>query len=367
MHGPEVADQLRTYSRRTARAYLHWIGRLILFHDRRHPRQLAQGAANRFQTHLAVKEHAAACTQKHALTAILFLYEHARERPLDRIEGVVRTRRPQRLPVVLTVEEVSLVIVPLSGEKWLIAMLWYGGGLRLLEAFRLRANDLDFQRGEITVREGKGEKGRVTTMPRPVLLPLKEHLRRVEAIQQQDLVAGYGRVELPHALASTYPNASREWGWQFVFAQQNRWVNPRSSEQGRHHVHESLVQKAIKQAVPKAGMTKRVTTHTLRRSFAMHMLDDGYDIRTVQELLGDKDVGHDPELHARLQPRGAWRAAAGRRPGPLPHERWAGAAYRAARGLTMEQPTATIRLIRIGQPCDRPQMSKPLVMGRSIL
>lgn len=282
--------RVRHYSRRTEEAYVHWIRRYIEFHHHAHPRQLAQGDVNRFLTHLAVKEHVAASTQNQALSAILFLYEHVLAQPLDRIQGVVRARRPKRLPVVLTVDEVSRIMAQLAGDKWLIAMLLYGGGLRLLEALRLRVKDLDFERGEITVREGKGDKDRVTTMPRVVVHPLRDHLRRVEIIHQQDLADGYGRVELPYALARKYPNANREWCWQYVFPQERRWINPRTGEQGRHHVHESLVQKAVKQAAHKAKLTKRVTSHTFRHSFATHLLADGYDIRTVQELLGHSDV-----------------------------------------------------------------------------
>ena len=282
--------RVRHHSRRTEEAYLHWIRRYIEFHARRHPRQLAEGDVNRFLTHLAVKEHVAASTQNQALSAILFLYEHVLQQPLDRIEGVVRARRPKRLPVVLTVDEVSRLLAHLHGDKWLIGMLLYGGGLRLLEALRLRVKDLDFERGEITVREGKGDKDRVTTMPRAVIRPLQEHLWRVQEIHQQDLADGHGRVELPHALARKYPNANREWCWQFVFPQERRWRNAKTGEQGRHHVHESLVQKAILQAVRKSGLTKRVTSHTFRHSFATHLLADGYDIRTVQELLGHSDV-----------------------------------------------------------------------------
>jgi integron integrase len=251
---------------------------------------LAEADVNRFLTHLAVQEHVAASTQNQALSAILFLYEHVLKQPLDRIEGVVRARRPKRLPVVLTKEEVSRVIAQLSGDKWLIAMLLYGGGLRLLEALRLRVKDLDFHRGELTIREGKGNKDRMTMLPQAVIGPLQQHLRRVESIHQQDLAEGFGRVELPHALARKYPNANREWRWQWVFPQQRRWRNASSGEQGRHHVDESLVQKAISQAVRSAGLTKRVTSHTFRHSFATHLLSDGYDIRTVQELLGHNDV-----------------------------------------------------------------------------
>ena len=177
-----------------------------------------------------------------------------------------------------------------AGDKWLVAMLLYGGGLRLLEALRLRVKDLDFERGEITVHEGKGDKDRVTTMPRAVVRSLQEHLRHVQAVHQEDLADGFGRVDLPHALARKYPNADREWCWQFVFPQQRRWRNAKTGEQGRHHIDESLVQRAVQKAVRNAGLTKRVSCHTFRHSFATHLLADGYDIRTVQELLGHKDV-----------------------------------------------------------------------------
>lgn len=282
--------RVRHYSRRTEDAYVHWIRRYIEFHRRQQPREFAEGDVNRFLTHLAVKEHVAASTQYQALSAILFLYEHVLEQPLDRMEGVVRARRPKRLPVVLTVDEVSRVMAHLTGDKWLIAMLLYGGGLRLLEALRLRVKDLDFERGEITVREGKGDKDRVTMLPQAVIRPLQQHLQHVKTKHEQDVADGYGRVELPYALARKYPNADREWCWQFVFPQERRWFNRKTGEQGRHHVHESLVQKAIKAAVRKAGLTKRVTSHTFRHSFATHLLVGGYDIRTVQELLGHSDV-----------------------------------------------------------------------------
>lgn len=284
------ALRVRHYSRRTEEPYVHWIRRYIEFHQHQHPRGLAEDDVNRFLTHLAVEQHVAASTQNQALSAILFLYEHVLAQPLDRIEGVVRARRPKRLPVVLTVDEVSRVMAHLTGDKWLIAMLLYGGGLRLLEALRLRVKDLDFERGEITVREGKGDKDRVTTMPRSVIPPLREHLRRVQAVHQQDLADGHGRVELPHALARKFPSANREWAWQFVFPQEHRWRNSSTGEQGRHHIDESLFSRSLKVAVRNAGLTKRVTSHTFRHSFATHLLADGYDIRTVQELLGHKDV-----------------------------------------------------------------------------
>lgn len=280
----------RHYSRRTEEAYIQWIRRYIVFHQYRHPRLLAEDDVNSFLTNLAVKQDVAASTQNQALSAILFLYEHVLQKPLDRIEGVVRARRPKRLPVVLTVDEVHRIMSHLSGDRWLIAMLLYGGGLRLLEALRLRVKDLDFERGEVTVREGKGDKDRVTTLPRAVVHHLQKHLRCVESIHQQDLADGYGRVELPYALARKYPNANREWCWQFVFPQERRWRNGKTGDEGRHHFDESLFQRSLKAAVRAAGLTKRVTSHTFRHSFATHLLADGYDIRTVQELLGHQDV-----------------------------------------------------------------------------
>lgn len=281
---------VRHYARRTEEAYLHWIGRFVLFHDRRYSRQLGEDDVNRFLRHLAVKERVAAAPPNQALCAILFLYERVLEEPLDRIEGVVRARRPKRLPVVLTVDDVSRIMAHLTDDKWLRAMLLYGGGLRLLEPLRLRVKDLDLQRGEITVREGKGDKDRVTTMPRAVVHRLQEHLQRVKRIHEQDVADGYGRVELPHALARKYPNANRQWAWQYVFPQERRWRNPKTGEQCRHHIDESLFQRSLKAAVREAGLAKRVTSHTFRYSFATHLLADGYDIRTVQELRGHKDV-----------------------------------------------------------------------------
>jgi integron integrase len=344
-----VVEVLRVhhYSRRTEEAYIHWIRRYIEFHEHQHPRHLAEGDVNRFLTHLAIKEHVAASTQNQALSAVLLVYEHALEQPLDRIEGVVRARRPKRLPVVLTVDEVSRVMSHLRGDNWLIVMLLYGGGLRLLEALRLRVKDLDFQRGEITVREGKGDKDRVTMMPQAVIRPLQEHLRRVETIHEKDLADGYGRVELPHALARKYPNANRDWRWQFVFPQERRWRNPQTGEQGRHHIDESLVQRAVTAAVREAGIAKRVTSHTFRHSFATHLLVDGYDPgapghgagtagpqRRSHEALvrhapacrwlryshrtgtpGSPGRSHDHDLHARPEPRRPWRSQPRRRIG----------------------------------------------------
>jgi integron integrase len=262
-----------------------WIKRFILFHNKRHPAEMAEPEINAFLTHLALKERVSASTQNQALSALLFLYRYVLGRELG---GVIRAHRPKRSPVVLTREKA--VLAELSGDKWLMASLMYGAGLRLMECLRLRVQDIDFARNEITVRDGKGARDRVTMLPESLKTPLQEHLRKVKAIHEKDLRDGYGRVPLPNALDRKYPNASGDWRWQWVFPQGHRWVNPRTGEQGRHHVDESILQKAFKQAVEKAGLTKRATCHTLRHSFATHLIEDGYDIRTVQELLGHKDV-----------------------------------------------------------------------------
>ncbi|MFM8399622.1 MAG: integron integrase, partial [Pirellula sp.] len=256
--------RVRHYSPRTAEAYVHWIRRYLLYHQFKHPRLLKESDVNHFLTHLAVNETVSASTQNQALSAILFLYEHVLKQPLDRIDGVVRARRSKRLPVVLTVDEVARIMAHLKGDKWLIAMLLYGAGLRLLESLRLRVKDLDLQRLEITVRQGKGDKDRITMLPRSTLEPLQRHLAVVESIHRKDVEEGYGRVDLPDALARKYPNANREWRWQYVFPQENRWRNPRTNEQGRHHMDESLMQRAVALAVRDTGLTKRVTCQPFR-------------------------------------------------------------------------------------------------------
>ncbi|GIV55353.1 MAG: integron integrase [Candidatus Kapaibacterium sp.] len=293
---PKLLDQVRLalrarhYSRKTEEAYVTWIRRFIFFHGKRHPLEMGEPEVNAFLTHLAVKEHVSSSTQNQALSALLFLYRHVLGRALGDLGEVIRARRPHRLPVVLTREEVKAVLAQLHGDKRLMASLMYGAGLRLMECLRLRVQDIDFSRNEILVRDGKGAKDRVTMLPESLKKPLEEHLRKVKAIHEKDLADGWGRVPLPDALDRKYPNASREWRWQWVFPQEHRWVNPKTGEQGRHHVDESIVQKAFKQAVEQVGLTKRATCHTLRHSFATHLIESGYDIRTVQELLGHKDV-----------------------------------------------------------------------------
>jgi integron integrase len=293
---PKLLDRLREalrsrhYSRRTEETYCHWVKRFIYFHNVRHPAEMAEAEINAFLTHLAVKEKVSASTQNQALSALLFLYRHVIGREVGELGEVIRDRKPTRLPVVMTREEVKAVLANLSADKWLMASLLYGAGLRLMECLRLRVQDIDFSRNEILVRDGKGAKDRITMLPESVKAPLQEHLKKVMAIHERDLADGWGRVLMPDALDRKYPNAPKEWRWQWVFPQDNRWKNTKTGEEGRRHVHESIIQKAVAGAVRKAGLTKRATCHTFRHSFATQLLQSGYDIRTVQELLGHKDV-----------------------------------------------------------------------------
>ena len=293
---PKLLDQLRKalrahhYSRRTEQTYVMWVKRFIFFHNVCHPADMAEPEINAFLTHLAIEEKVSASTQNQALSALLFLYRHVLSREIGDLGAVIRARKPKRLPVVMTRDEVKAVLAQLTGDKWLMASLMYGAGVRLMECLRLRVQDIDFARDDITVRDGKGAKDRITMLPQLLKKPLREHLRKVKAIHERDLAEGWGRVRMPDALDRKYPNAPVDWRWQWVFPQENRWKNPKTGEQGRHHTDESLVQKAVKHAVTKAGLTKRATCHTFRHSFATHLLESGYDIRTVQELLGHKDV-----------------------------------------------------------------------------
>jgi integron integrase len=305
---PRLLEQVRQalrarhYSRRTEDVYVMWIKRFIFFHKVRHPAEMGEPEINAFLTHLALKERVSASTQNQALAALLFLYRHALGREVGELGDVVRARRPKRLPVVLTREEVKAVLNQLHGEKWLMAALMYGAGLRLMECLRLRVQDIDFARNEITVRDGKGAKDRVMMLPQSLKAPLQDHLRKVKAIHERDLRDGWGRVQMPDALDRKYPNASCEWRWQWVFPQERRWINPKTGQQGRHHVDESILQKAFKQAVEQAGLTKRAACHTLRHSFATHLIEAGYDIRTVQELLGREGRADDDDLYPCAEP-----------------------------------------------------------------
>lgn len=293
---PKLMDKMREalrsrhYSPRTEQAYCMWVKRFIFFHDVRHPAEMGEREINAFLTHLAVKEKVSPSTQNQALAALLFLYRNVIGRELGELGEVVRARKRRRLPVVMSREEVKALLANLTGEKWLMASLMYGAGLRLMECLRLRVQDLDFARSEIVVRNGKGAKDRVTMFPGCLKGPLRNHLEKVRAVHRQDLADGWGRVPLPGALGRKYPNASSDWRWQWVFPQASRWKNPRTKQQGRHHVDPSLVQRAVREAAARTGLPKRVTCHTLRHSFATHLLEAGYDIRTVQELLGHSDV-----------------------------------------------------------------------------
>lgn len=293
---PKLKDRLcealrsRHYSRRTEQTYYLWVRRFMYFHNVRPPEEMAEPEINAFLTHLAVKEKVSASTQNQALSALLFLYRHVLGRQVGDLSEVIRARKSTRLPVVMMREEVKVVLANLTGDKWLMASLMYGAGLRLMECLRLRVQDIDFSRNEILVRDGKGAKDRITMLPVSLKAPLQEHLKKVKAIHERDLADSWGRVQMPTALDRKYPNAPAEWCWQWVFPQENRWINPQKKNQGRHHMDESLIQKAVRDAVVKAGLTKRATCHTFRHSFATHLLESGYDIRTVQELLGHSDV-----------------------------------------------------------------------------
>ncbi len=282
------AARLRHYSRRTEAAYVAWIRRYIFFHGKRHPAQLGAAEVTRFLSSLAVEGRVAASTQNQALGALLFLYRDVLELDLPWLDGVVRARRPERLPVVLTREEVAAVLRPLTGVPRLMASLLYGSGLRLLECCRLRIQDIDFARNQIVVRSGKGDKDRVTMLPAVLKADLARQLKAVRTQHQRDLHHGAGWVELPTALARKYPNAGREWVWQFPAMRAYR--DRETGQWRRHHLHESVLQRAVKDGARRTGIAKRATPHTLRHSFATHLLEDGRDIRTVQELLGHRDV-----------------------------------------------------------------------------
>jgi integron integrase len=287
-----VRERIRTrhYSRRTERAYVGWIRRFILFHGKRHPRDMAEAEVVAFLTSLAVVDNVAASTQNQALSALVFLYKDVLQRDLDWLNGLVRARRPQRLPVVLTRDEVHALLAQLDGVVWLMASLMYGSGLRLMECAELRVKDVDLAKAELRVRDGKGRKDRVTMVPTRLLDPLTRHLVEVTRLHDVDVARGHGWVVLPDALSRKYPNAGRDLSWQWVFPATRTYVDPESGRRHRHHLHESLVQRTVKRGVERAGLTKRASSHTLRHSFATHLLESGYDIRTIQELLGHKDV-----------------------------------------------------------------------------
>jgi integron integrase len=293
---PHLLEQIRSalrvrhYSPRTEAAYVRWIIRFIRFSGTRHPSELGEEEVTRFLTSLAERDRVSASTQTQALSAILFLYRHVLNQELGWMERVVRAPGRRRLPVVVTREEVRRILRRLDGTPGLVATLLYGSGLRLLECLRLRVKDLDFERDQIVVRGGKGDRDRITMLPTSIKSELRAHLAEVRVIHQRDVAAGGGRVELPTALVRKYPHADREWGWQWVFPASRVWIDPATGLSRRHHLHETVVQRAVTAAVRSAGITKRATCHSFRHSFATHLLEDGYDIRTVQELLGHHDV-----------------------------------------------------------------------------
>ncbi len=288
----QLRDHLRSrhYSLRTEESYLDWVRRYVLFHDKRHPRDLGVDALLAFLNHLAVELNVSASTQNQARCALLFLYrELLRVDPGD-LKGIAAAKEPRRLPTVLTRAEARAVIAELSGVYRLMAQLLYGSGLRLMECLRLRVKDLDFGLHQLTVRDGKGMHDRVTMLPDSLTNPLREHLAGVRRIHAQDLADGYGEVYLPFALARKSPGAARAWGWQYIFPADQRALDPRGGVMRRHHVHESALQRAVKDAVRASEVTKHASCHTFRHSFATHLIESGYDIRTVQELLGHADV-----------------------------------------------------------------------------
>ena len=295
-HPPKLLTQLRErlrflhYSIRTEQQYVQWVRRFILFHGKRHPAEIGGAEVEAFLTHLAVEGHVAAATQNQALSALLFLYREVLGQSLPWLDQVVRAKRSARLPVVLSRHEVARVLERMDGVHGLMARLLYGTGMRLMECVRLRVKDVDFERGEVLIRDGKGAKDRVTMLPSSLIEPLRVQLRARRQLYEDDLQKGLASVYLPDALERKYPNAATDWPWQYVFAAVGYSLDPRSGLERRHHRDEKLLQRAMKKAVLAAGLAKPATPHTLRHSFATHLLESGYDIRTIQELLGHKDV-----------------------------------------------------------------------------
>jgi len=296
MSKSNLLDQVRNlirvkhYSIRTEEAYIGWIKRFILFHNKRHPLEMGEAEVGQFLTHLAVKDNVAASTQNQALSAILFLYRDVLKKEFGWLDDVERAKKPKRLPVVFTKEEVRAILTRLDGTKWLMANILYGSGLRLMECVRLRIKDVDFDYNQIAIRDAKGQQDRMTMLPVSLKEPLKTHFDKVKTIHAQDLKDGFGKVYLPFALERKYPRAAGDWGWQYVFPASKLSIDPRSNVERRHHIAETALQKAVKTALVSAGIVKQGSCHTFRHSFATHLLEAGYDIRTVQELLGHKDV-----------------------------------------------------------------------------
>lgn len=285
-----VKIRIKHYSIRTEEAYIGWIKRFILFHKKQHPRQLKAQHIEQFLSYLAVEQNVSASTQNQALSSISFLYRDVLGMDIPELENVSRAKKPQKLPVVLTQHEAKCLLAQLDGTVWLIASLLYGSGMRLLECLRLRIKDVDLNKKQIIIRDGKGQKDRITMLPQSLVKPLETHLEKVKQLHLQALENNCGSVYLPFALAKKYPFANTEWAWQYVFPAKNFSIDPRSGISQRHHVNEQVIQRAIKMAIVAANISKPASCHSLRHSFATHLLESGYDIRTIQELLGHQDV-----------------------------------------------------------------------------
>lgn len=293
---PKLLDRLRDairtrhYSERTEEAYVMWAKRFILFHNKRHPSSMGAQEVNDFLSALALHDHVSASTQNQALNALIFLYRHVLQDPLPWLQDVVRARRPIHLPVVLTTDEVRSVIDHMNGVPRIVAQLLYGSGLRLMEAMTLRVKDIDFTRKQLTIRDTKGKRDRSTMLADSSIVSLRHHLEEAREVHNDDLRAGFGAVAMPNALARKIPHASKEWTWQWVFPATSRYTERETGIERRHHLHETVVQRAVRIATLESGIPKRVTCHTFRHSFATHLLERGHDIRTIQELLGHRDV-----------------------------------------------------------------------------
>jgi integron integrase len=296
--------RVKHYSLRTEASYSGWIRRFILANGKRHPLEMGAVEVEAFLSVLAVKGNVAASTQNQALSALLFLYRIVLGVDLPWMESVVRAKRPQHVPTVLSRDEVQRLLAQMDGRTWLLASLLYGTGMRLMECLRLRVKDVDFARNEVTVRDGKGGKDRHTMLPRSLVEPLQREVERTRLWHAGDLMAGWGAVHLPHALARKYPNAAKDFGWQYVFPSGQRSVDPRDGIERRHHFDDAILSRGLKGARNRAGIVKPLSAHTLRHSFATHLLEMGYDIRTVQELLGHKDVAT-TQIYTHVLNRGA--------------------------------------------------------------